>query len=193
MQMQSINSLKINNIVTVFAPGCGGNHVANLISTDYRLKDRFKINDYKDNTNKAHYSPILTKENVDIKKILHESGSYVTHFFEYPAGVGFVKLLKKKFVFITMPEEGSKGYHRMCKLYPQYKNNYFYHEMKSLYTKENFIKLNNLNEELVSISGNELFENKLFINYLLEETKKLGLLLNKQICEQIHSFWLSKI
>jgi len=194
MQMSSTNSSTVNNVFTVFAPGNGGNHIANLISTDKNLTSRFNIEDYKDTTNKAHYfdNNVLSKDNIDIKETVSKNRSYGTHFFEY-SGFGFAKLIKKKFVIITMPEERSKGYNRMSQLYPAFKDSYFYYEMKSLYTKENFIKCFHIDDEIISINGDELFEGKHFITHLLDETKKLGLSLDKQLCNQAHSLWLSKI
>ena len=54
MQASYSNSLTVDNIFTVFAPGCGGNHIANLVSTDSRLISRFGIDDYKDTSDTAH-------------------------------------------------------------------------------------------------------------------------------------------
>jgi hypothetical protein len=194
MPMSSTSLSIVNNIFTVFAPGSGGNHISNLVSTDPRLISRFELNDYKDKTNKAHYfdNKVLDKDNIDLKKILNEKRSYGTHFFEF-GGFGFAKLIKKSFIVISMPDEDSKGHTRMKELYPAFQDNYFWYECKSLYTASNFIKIFDIQEPCVEINGNDLFEGRNFIKDLLDKTKTLGLDLDADICKSAHDLWLSKI
>ena len=194
MQMSYINSLTVNNIFTVFAPGCGGNHIANLVSTDSRLISRFVIDDYKDTSNKAHYfdNKILEKDQIDLKKIVNEKRSYGSHFFEF-GGFGFAKLIKKSFIVIKMPRENSIGHTRMKKLYPAFEDSYFWYESKSLYTAENFVKIFDITEPCVEINGEDLFEGENFIEDLVTQTKRIGLDIDKELCNKAHELWLAKI
>jgi len=194
MQMSYSNSLTVNNIFTVFAPGCGGNHIANLVSTDSRLISRFVIDDYKDTSNKAHYfdNKILEKDQIDLKKIVNEKRSYGSHFFEF-GGFGFAKLIKKSFIVIKMPRENSIGHTRMKKLYPAFEDSYFWYESKSLYTAENFVKIFDITEPCVEINGEDLFDGKNFIDDLVTQTKRIGLDIDKELCTKAHELWLAKI
>ena len=51
---------KIKNVFVLFAPGLGGNHLANLISTDSRFQSRTTLDNYKNSNTKYNITDIFT-------------------------------------------------------------------------------------------------------------------------------------
>jgi len=189
-----MNSLTHKNIFVIFAPGSGGNHLANLLSTDKNLTSRFNSNDYNDNSDRAHYfdTTTLEKDKINLKEILKNPGVYASHLFQLLT-YRFITLVKKQFVILTIPKWNSQGHNRMKSLYNTYNNSYFYLELKWLYTEYNFKKLYNIQDKCIEINGQDLFEDNNFINNLFEKCKELNINLDKDLCYQAHRLWLSKI
>ena len=189
-----MNSLIRKNIFVIFAPGSGGNHLANLISTDKNLNSRFDIKDYNDNTDRAHYfnNSLLEKDKINLKKVLKSSGVYANHLYAFK-GNGFAKLMNLQFTILTMPELHSKGYNRMKSLYKYYADLYLYQELKWFYTKDNVTKLLDINEPCIEINGQDLFEDKNFIDNLSTKCKDFDIFIDKNVCYEAHRLWLSKI
>jgi len=188
-------SSNLKNIFVIFAPGGGGSHLANLISTDKNFTSRFDVKDYYDNTNTAHYAnqkSLLQKDKIDLKKILKSQGVYHSHLHSF-LGFGFAKVLKKQFVILTMPELHSKGFNRMKSLFPTYNSHLIYEELKWLYTTDNLSKFLNINEPCIEINGQDLFEDENFIDNLATKCKDFGLSIDKNMCYETHRVWLSKI
>jgi len=188
----------MSNVFTVFAPGGGGHHVANLLSTDSKIIDRFDMDYYRNSSDNLFHcenfdNEQLKPKNIDLEKMLKGSRAHACHFFEWESFV-FAKLLKdRKFIMITLPNYGSRGHHRMCDMNEAYKEEYFYYEMKALYTNKNFKKVFDLQEQCLQINGNDVFSSGKFIDSLTAQAKTIGIDLDKDKCAEAHSLWLSKL
>jgi len=165
--------------------------VSNLISTDPRLLTRFTLDDYTDKSKTAHYFDDFVIK--DLKKTLKQKRCHPYHFFSYP-GQKFASLMKEKsYIVINNPSTGSIGYNRMKKLFPKIDCELFWHELSCLYTAENFKKVYEIKDPCIDISGDAIFEDLNFVEYLADKTHKLGLTINKEICHKAHHLWLNKI
>jgi hypothetical protein len=182
------------NIFVVFAPGTGGNHLANLLSTDPRFPRRAGLESYESNNQaNAHVDGI---ENLGLeymnKVVDYRKNVFCGHWGE----MYWLKLsglldrfTKRQIILIKIPNENTIAYHRFQKLNGLSK--YFIEEQRSIYSIEIIQKTLDESDFHV-IDCDMIFSNS--IAPLLEFTKKeMDLNLDSKLCSKIHRIWFDKI
>tara|TARA_B110000503_G_scaffold124579_1_gene191233 strand:- start:2916 stop:3449 length:534 start_codon:yes stop_codon:yes gene_type:complete len=169
------------NVFVIFAPGLGGNHLANLIATDPRYHPRATVAQYQTTKKYAHHS---SHSNLtDIKIESYDNNVLCGHFGElYWLDRSLFK--HKQVVIIEIPKDkNSFAYKRFQKF--NNLNTYLFEEQRSLYTP-------GVIESVAGISDFYTIPAESVVN----ETSPVDLLLDmnynidKKICEQMHTEWI---
>jgi len=183
----------MKNIFVLFSPGTGGNHLANLLSTDKRFTTRCKVADYSDHTGfNAHTSQIKNLSLDDVDRLKDNNNVLCGHFGEYHwlFLFGLIEKFNNRQIFIVqVPERNSFGWERYTNLYPM--SDYFYEEQRSLYSIEIVQKIFN-EQDIVSLPSDLLFQPN-FNNLQEYIRKECDVDMYKQDCEQMHSIWYNKL
>ena len=183
----------MKNIFVLFSPGTGGNHLANLLSTDKRFTTRCTVEDYLGHTSiNAHTSQIKNLSLSDINIVADNNNVLCGHFGEYHWLFlsGLIKKFNNRQIFIIqVPERDTFGWERYTNLYPM--SDYFYEEQRSLYTIEMVQKVFN-EQDIVSLPGDLLFRPN-FNNLQEYICKECDVDMHEQDCEQMHTTWYNKL
>jgi hypothetical protein len=182
------------NVFVLFAPGTGGNHLANLISTSDEFITRASLENYKNTkSKKAHFSGITNLGINDIKN-LDRSKNYVLcgHFGEFY----WLELnnLKNKFknrqIVLLQPPYNSELATRVYKQYNPPLGAYYFAEQKSLYTIQVIQRLFNEND-FFEISADDIFSDD--TSTILDLLNiKMNLNVDSKLINEIHKVWIDK-
>ena len=183
----------MKNIFVLFSPGTGGNHLANMLSTDNRFTQRSNLLDYKTHVSKdAHTSNIKNLQHKDLEALPETRNVLCGHFGEYRwiSLSGLLNKFDNRQIFnIEVPIQGSVAWQRYTKLYPL--NRYWYEEQRSLYTID-MIETCFAERDIISVPCELLFRprlNKLF-DYISSEC---DIVVDKTTCASMHKIWYKKI
>lgn len=186
----------MENLFVIFAPGFGGNHLANIISTSSRFQKRFNNSTY--NLNKLNAHPTLSnnldfsKANIDQYK--KHNNVYCSHLAEYLWQKNFIELNipNRKFVMIEFSADRLPKViqQRLSKKYDSF-NSYEFNELSTLYSLEIFSKLTN-EQDLTSLNV-ELIFNQDIAKLLIHLKQELGLDVDESTVYDIHNKWLVSI
>jgi len=175
---------KVKNVFVLFAPGLGGNHLANLISTDSRFQSRTTLDNYKNsNTKYAHHYDI---ENLNIEnKIQDYSGNVLCgHWGEfYWLGKSRDMFPMKQIVIIEVPKyKNTFAYKRFQK----YNNldDYMWQEQRTLYSMEVVEKCFGI-KDIWTISSEEVINEVCCIDSL----KDMNYDVDEKLCNEMHQIW----
>lgn len=186
----------MENLFVIFAPGCGGNHLANIISTSDRFVDRYSKDVYDTVGINAHPSKnnnyIPTES--ELLVIQHQSNVFCSHLAEYLISQQLTEryLHNRKYVLVELPPHTRNDFfnNRVTSLYPAYKNLYFMEETSVLYSIKYFSRLVN-ETDMTSITVNNIFTND--VAPLVDKlNSELGLNLSTNRVTDIHRSWLDK-
>lgn len=138
----------IENLFVIFAPGLGGNHLANLIGLSDRFNRQYDINGYKPGIANAHLSNITNLQEQtllpNLLELQNQSNVFCGHLAEYlwiqqkQIDKFFVN---RKFLIITFPEKNTAAYNRLLKICPSLSSDYLFYEQASLYSIQYMSKL----------------------------------------------------
>jgi len=196
----------INNLFILFAPGLGGNHLANLISLDSKFQTRFTERTYKymhhqvvtNNVFPAHVA-LQNVRTDSIEKMLptliNKSNVLCGHWLEY------VMLKQSKFIehfpnrsfcVIQMPNVNSLAYKR-------FENHcvnpmpWIYNELELLYKVENIAKLIDEVESKFYYIWPDMLTDK-DIRLLFEDLKIQGMDLDidMEMAQHYHTIWVEQ-
>lgn len=183
------------NIIVLFAPGLGGNHLANMISTDARFQSRASESNYQTSASaNAHFYHV---QNLDLGALadIDTTKSHVLcgHWGEYywaKLHKHILILPNRHVVIMKVPTVGSTAYDRMIK-YTNLTAQYLIEEQRSLYTMDVVGKI--MDEfDLTEIESELLFCET--VETVLESlSKQLALNLDLEICRNMHTFWYDKM
>lgn len=197
--MQSNHNLSpdIRNIFVIFPPGLGGNHLANLLSTDSRFVTRSNSEDYsRHKENNAHTSPLQNLNIDDIDSILdNTSNIFCGHFGEsYWLEINrrLKKFKNKQFVIVTMPEtQCSIAYRRYYKRNHTL-SNYYIEEQRSLYTPLSIERMFNQIDIFVIRPEELLFTDSVdrLNSFAVSE---MAMFLDRDECSKMHQIWINMI
>jgi hypothetical protein len=187
-----------SNLFILFAPGLGGNHIANLLSTSNDFVSRFNSCDYNvDDKNAHHYcvqniTPTDIKNNID--KLMNQSNVLCGHWASYHWFLqeGFGDYFpNRQILIIEPPSVGSDAYERLTQHTNAYSNNYFYEEMRLLYTIDTMQKMFNETDFFV-LNAELIFQTK--INTFIEKVEKeLCISVDVPLCNDVHKTWFTNI
>lgn len=186
----------MENLFVIFAPGHGGNHLANIISTSSRFTKRFADNIYNDLKVQAHPTKnknyALTEQEFVSKQ--SQSNVFCSHLTEYLISKPLTEqyLPNRKYVLIESPPGARNDFfmNRVCGLYKAYQNTFFFEEISMLYSIKYFSLLTN-ELDMTSITVDNIFSNDAcpLVDKLNSE---LGLGLDLDVITTIHSSWVEK-
>jgi hypothetical protein len=182
------------NIFVLFAPGNGGNHVANLLSTDPLFPARATLDDYKNNQGKnAHVDQIQNLKLEHISKIQTvDRNVFCGHWAEYYwlyINDQINRFPNRKILIINMPNEGTLAYQRYQERASH--SPYFFNEQRSLYTPLIIEKVFD-EHDWFEIESKLIFSDS--IDGFLDFTKKeMALDLDRDLCRTMHEIWFRKI
>ena len=199
---------RFDNIFVIFAPGTGGNHLANLMSLDSRYAKRFEPEDYDaavNNNNDAHYATLhggpenlnLHHAWVDFDQIKSQKNVFCGHVLEYLQLKRTTNLLQqlpnKAFVTIQVPSPGSRGHDRMIWRYGKM-DNYMLGELAVLYDSPHLKAIFELPEIDVwhYVWPNDLFADDV-TPVLQSIQQQLGLQIDLDLAQQLHTKWLQNL
>jgi hypothetical protein len=202
----NFNVLDYKNLIIIFHPGLGGNHLMNLISLNHTIcqSDPNKLLNQYQSVSKlgnAHFSEIanLRKDhlikNLDNLKKTSGINLFCGHLGEHIWVNDILSKLEKRLYLIIAPSEdlSTKGHQRISKFNPALKDGrYFYHEMCTLYNIENISKLYGIPQHDISvIDADILFSPKLdqLFEFLSEEFLLIFSDSEKNNCNKIHKLW----
>ena len=183
----------MKNIFVLFSPGTGGNHLANLLSTDCRFVQRSSVDDYAnhDSTN-AHTAKVENLTISDLEKLPDSNNVLCGHFGEYHwlfLNGTLEKFQNRQIFIIEVPSRDTLAWSRYTKLYPM--NDYFYEEQRSLYTIA-LIEKTFDEHDIVSLPCELIFQSDptQLCNHIAGEC---DLQLDLPSCTQMHNIWYEKL
>jgi hypothetical protein len=187
------------NIFVIYAPGCGGNHLANMLSLDSRFQQRFSDNTYECQTQKIAHTKIKNFDSIDVRQNLEkyttQNNIFCGHWLEY---VQFKEanlaqhFENKTFCVIQVPEPNSEFHQRLL----DFNANavpWLINEVILFYKKEHITKLiGDLDSRFVYIWPELLYnpDIKLLINDMNNQGLDISLDVNK--AQKYHYMWVTK-
>ena len=188
----------IENLFVIFAPGLGGNHLANLLALTDRFQRSVDFEGYSTDETTAHFCDIVnlrvTSIEANLDKLVNQSNVLCGHIGEYLWFKDMPwssKFLNKKFLIVSVPEKNTLAFSRFIKYIPAVDNEYFYQEQKTLYTQNVLEKL--LEEtDFFQIRAEQIFDRDIesLIEFLEQQFSST---IKKQLALDIHSAWMSKL
>lgn len=178
----------------MFAPGLGGNHIANLLSTSNEFLNRFSSHDYNTSEPNAHFFNITNIEledisdNIDILSTQNNilCGHWASYYWLMQSDLS-KHFNNRQILIIEPPSYGTMAYERLIKHVTAYTNHYFYEEMKLLYTIETMQKMFD-DDDFFVLNADVIFQNS--INTFIEKAEEeFCIKLNSTLCKTIHDKW----
>lgn len=178
------------NVFVLFAPGLGGNHLANMIASDPYFRDRCSLHDYINNTNEyAHFYGIRNLQNT-YHVLNYYKNVLCGHLAEFILMAEDRNLFyNKEIVIISIPTNKKsiayKRFHRTHHLH-----DFYIKEQTLLYYPETIEKLFDIDSKKIkTIDSEKLFSE----DGCIEELKKINYDINETFCKSIHKIWFDKI
>ena len=171
------------NVFVIFAPGLGGNHLANMIATDPRFKSRATIEQYQAAKKYAHHSGMQNLTNLQIDS--YDNNVFCGHFGE------LCWLDRRLFepiqaVIIDIPrDKNSFAYKRFQIVNNVFFNEYIIEEQRILYTRGTIRKVTGIRDSY-AISAESVVTNNSPVDLLIGMNYNV----DKEICEQMHTEWI---
>lgn len=189
--------MEIETLFVIFAPGLGGNHLANLLSLTPRFYRNVDLELYNSMEVNAHFATIrnlrLTSITSHIDALTGINTVLCGHLGEYiwlkQSGLT-VKFKNKKFLIITMPQKNTLAYYRLVK-FNNYNCEYYYKEQCILYTQEILKKIFK-EHNFISIPAEIIFSDSID-NLITVIQEKLNTTINVVQANKIHQIWITKI
>lgn len=186
----------MENLFVIFAPGCAGNHLANIISTSNRFTKRYTDDIYDASDVKAHPSENRNHELTerDFLALQNQSNIFCSHLAEYLVSRSLTEkyLQNRKYVIVEMPPESRNNFfiNRTSSLYPVYRDLYFFEEISMLYSIQNFSRLVN-ETDMTSVTVDKIFFEDAE-PLVIKLNSELGLNLDINTVSAIHTKWIEK-
>ena len=204
-----MNLIDCKNLIILYLPGLGGNHLANLLSTcTDHFEPRFEsadyanelANRYDNETARAHHSDIpnlnLNSLESNFEKLINSKKTNILcgHYGEVNHVRHILdKLPNKNFIAIGLPEMWSK---EIATLRILHHNNasaqsYIWNEIASIYTRTTMSKLTDTDvHKTMVIRSSDLFSPDL--GNVSSQLKDSGIEL-PNIAHKIHQLWFDKL
>lgn len=186
--------IKSKTIIVLFAPGLGGNHLANMLSTDTRFRQRANVDDYQTKRTNAHYWPI---QNLKLEHLclLDDTESHVLcghwgEFYWCQLSRALDRFANQQVLVVRLPKKDTVAHQRLNRFNPGM-TEYFMEEQRSLYSIDVVERIFG-QTDLLDISSECIFDPdieqiKQFI------TKETDLTPDWTICERMHKLWYIKM
>ena len=180
------------NIFVLFSPGLGGNHVANLLSTDKRYATKATAKDYSNHKGLDAHIILGNLDNLDNTNY-NFGNIFCGHFGEFYWAHLKNKISKyqnRQIILIDLPKNKDSMAFKRYKKYSNL-NNFFIKEQQSLYSLYTIEKIFN-ETDIFNISSEIIFDNLVdkFYNYANQE---MNFNLDYNECSEMHKIWINKI
>jgi len=188
----------IENLFIIFAPGLGGNHLANLIALSNRFNRKCNLSSYKPGIENAHFSNLanLQEEKLltNLSELQNQSNVFCGHLAEY-LWIQQKKIdkffINRKFLIISFPEKFSAAYDRLLKCCPYMIRDYWFYEQRSLYSIQYLEKLFD-EHDFFTINAQDIFtENVDQIVKFIES--ELHAQIDINLTQKLHTIWYKSI
>lgn len=185
------------NIFVVYSPGTGGNHVANMLSTDADYITRASFKDYlAHNENDAHVGKLknFSQTNDNFSSRPYFGNIFCFHFGSFYWMYSKIQQFKnRQIIFISPPiNKSSLAYLRYVNFSGNIaKNHYFLNEQKTLYTPEVFEKLFS-ETDFFTLAAEMIFDRPVAEFFDYAETE-MNFRLDRAECHNMHTNWIQKI
>ena len=203
--MMSSNIKGYLNLIILFPPGLGGNHLRNIIMINSIFSDESLIKDierYYDevttNYNFAHYRERSLHRDVVENYINSDNNLLCGHIAEYMWASDILENLPKK-LFLTIDFEKiakeSAEFSRMLKSNPSIENSYFFQEQATIYNLSTVAKLTNSDEiDHYRIDSSLLFTRSIdgLLDFLSRELELTYTDEQIKIIKHIHKIWAER-
>ncbi len=197
----------MTNLFILFAPGLGGNHLANLFSLDSKFQTRFTEETYKDIHNQVVTNDVfpvhISLQNISvnsIKKILptlvNRNNVMCGHWLEY-VWLKQSPLIKyfpnRTFCVIQMPDIDSSLAAKRFKNHCSDPMPWIYYELELLYKVENIAKLIDEDDSDFYHVCPDLLTNR-DIKLLFDDLKNQGLEfeIDMDVAQYYHTIWIEQ-
>ena len=187
--------INVRNVVILFAPGLGGNHLANMLSTSAEFESRCSVSDYlQSRSQDAHFSPAKNLQIATLGDKLSSPGHIVCgHWAEYywlQLTCGIESNVHDQLLVIKLPSASSLAWQRFFK-YSSLSSTYLIEEQRSLYSIEIIGRLFT-NKDIFEVESDRLFDPD--INWLIEfAAKDMGIQLDRDQCRHMHQIWHARL
>lgn len=175
--------------VILYAPGMGGNHLANLVSTAQGFDPRFAKDFYSQNYPHAHSAKDRFSINANKHSVM------AMHMAEYHWNKQKINAVSRGVKVITLEfvpgDMRDLWWKRACALYPFYLDTYLSHELSYIYSFDHVQHLFN-HRDITPIKVPMLFDQD--VTALLSTlTQNFQLDFDAGFCQQIHESWYREI
>lgn len=173
----------MQQINIVYAPGLGGNHLANIITLDEKYKLNLNLSTYDLPGENVHLQ--VERQNDKVKINTMHAGGFI-QFNQH-------KLFDSESINILLslpdPKAESIAYQRLTCWAPEYKNNFIFSEYSSIYSTFTLSRISGC--PMVSLQSSELFSENTqrLVNFLF----KINITVDFLKVEELHKKWLSKM
>lgn len=176
----------------MFSPGLGGNHIANMLSTDERYKTIATIEDYRKHRGQNAHIVIGNLGLLDTAQST-TGNIFCGHFGEFHWKFSENKISKfdnRQIIIINTPNDTNSLAYKRLKKYSKL-DEFYVAEQQTLYSIDTFNKLFDEDDFFV-IDAEDIFTNSIdkFLKYAINE---MNFELNYNECKQMHSIWIKKI
>ena len=188
----------IENLFVIFAPGLGGNHLANLIGLSSRFTRHADFEKYQPGIKTAHITNIMNLQEKllldNLPQLQNQSNVLCGHLAEY-LWIQQKKIDKfftnRKFLIVTFPEKFSAAYDRLLKCCPYMIRDYWFYEQRSLYSIQYLEKLFD-EHDFFTINAQDIFtENVDQIVKFIES--ELHAQIDINLTQKLHTIWYKSI
>lgn len=191
------------NIMVLYAPGCFGSHVANLLSLDPRFPPSFDIGGYATGPANAHHGrptliDVVLQQSHDPQQFLQQNNVWAEHVssvMNHEAIKKFVDVLDNKFfLVINLPRLGSIVHKRMMQTGFS-ASPLAYNEIEYVYTPDCCARLLDYpNERFWNIDPDIIWQRDVdpLLSHLTDSAP-LNLDFDRNLCQSLHGKWYDSV
>ena len=169
------------NVFVIFAPGLGGNHLANLIATDPRYRSRASVEQYQNTEKFAHHSHTNL---FNLKVDSYDNNVLCGHFGEL-YWLDRSQFEHKQVVIVEIPQDKNSLAYKRFQRYNRNLPDYIVEEQRSLYTPELIKRVTGIDDHY-TIPAEKIITEHPPIELLQEMTYQIDV----DICKAMHKQWI---
>ena len=188
----------LENLFIIFAPGLGGNHLANLIALSNRFNRKCDLSGYKPGIENAHVSNLANLQEKTLLDNLSELQTQSNVFCGHLAEYLWIKekqidkfFVNRKFLIIEFPEKHTAAYNRLLKFCPHLSRDHWFYEQTSLYSTQCIEKLFG-EYDIFTLSAEDIFTEQVdtIIKFIESE---LFTQIDKTLAQKLHTIWYTSV
>jgi len=184
------------NIFVLFYPGLGGNHLANMLSTDSTFLPRGSIEQYQQAKDKphVHFSPIKNLTVQQIQQVdIGISHVFCGHWAEYNwcrLNHAIDRIPNRQILIVKIPDKQTAAHQRMVK-YTCQLTDYLHEEQRSLYSIDVIQRM--FGEHDIFEMDTDLFFQPSVTGFLDFAQDEMAIGLDRTRCQSMHDIWYNRM